>query len=71
MTYPLSYTIESPAFAAIPDDLKAAVYRGLGRVLSGTEAHPRYAHLSVEDRRAIAEILRATIPEATSHLVAR
>jgi hypothetical protein len=71
MTYPLSYTIESAAFGAVQDDVKAAVYRGLGRVLSGAETHARYAHLSAADRRAIADILRATSPDAASHLAAR
>ena len=65
--YPCSYTIESPAFDALPDVLRAAVYEGIARVLSGDPA-PKYAHLSAADRRAIAGILRETRPEIVPHL---
>jgi hypothetical protein len=36
--------------------------RRLGEVLSGEDDDPDFAHLTPEDRRAIAEILRATKP---------
>lgn len=71
MRYPLSYTIYSPAFDALPDDLRAMVYRHLARVLVAGDPAPKYAHLSPEDRRAIVEILRDTKPEARAHLGAR
>ena len=34
-------------------------------VLSGKDAAPRYARLSPEDRRAVIEILRETLPDLT------
>lgn len=70
MRYPLSYTIDSPAFDALPDDIRTAVYRGLARVLVDGDADAKYAHLSPADRRAIVEILRATRPDARGVLAA-
>lgn len=67
MRYPCSYTIGSPAFAALPDPVRSAVWAGLARVLTGGDRAPRYRHLSADDRRAIVEILRATEPEALKH----
>jgi hypothetical protein len=67
MRYPLSYTIDSPAFDALPDDIRAVVYRGLARVLVDGDKAPKYAHLTEADRRAIVEILRETKPGARAH----
>ncbi len=63
MRYPLSYTIYSATFAALPAPLKAAVYARLWAVLSGRDARPKFAHLTKADRQAIVEILRATKPD--------
>jgi len=60
MRYPLSYTIYSRAFDALPPAARAAMYRRLWDVLSGNVDDPRYAHLMREDREAIVEILVAT-----------
>ncbi len=60
MRYPCSYMIYSSAFDALPDDLKDATYAGMWRILSGEEHRKRYAVLTLEDRRAIVEILRET-----------
>ena len=60
MTYPLSYTIYSRAFEAMPPAVRQATYRRLGEVLTANKAEPKYAHLTAADRRAILEILRAT-----------
>jgi hypothetical protein len=68
MRYPCSYTIASPAFAALPDDVRGAVWQGLARALGGTEAGPAFAHLSAADRRAIVEILRETVPESRRYV---
>ncbi len=68
MRYPCSYTIASPAFDALPDDVRGAVWQGLARVLTGADRGPRVAHLSAADRRAIVEILRETRPEARKYL---
>jgi hypothetical protein len=51
MKYPCSYMIYSPAFAALPDDAKAAVYRRIKEVLSKRDE---------SDRKAILEILADT-----------
>jgi hypothetical protein len=61
--YPLSYVVYSPAFDALPDDVKSLLYGRLAAVLSGTDASEDFAHLSAEDRAAILEILRATKPD--------
>jgi hypothetical protein len=58
MRYPCSYMIYSAAFNALPLEVKDAVYRRMWSVLSGE--HP--SRLSIDDRRAIIGILRATKP---------
>ena len=64
MRYPLSYTIDSPAFDALPDAIRAAVYQRLAGVLVEGDTAAKYAHLSAVDRRAIVEIVRDTKPDA-------
>jgi hypothetical protein len=41
-------------------DVRAAIYRRLWEVLSGTGTRAQYKHLSSGDRQAILEILRDT-----------
>jgi hypothetical protein len=60
-TYPLSYLIYSESFNALPDIVKAYVYRRVDEVLSGTDSN--IAHLSEEQRKAIREILQDTKPD--------
>jgi hypothetical protein len=60
--YPLSYMIYDPAFDALPDAVRDAVYRRLHDVLTGAPAGPRFRALNAGDRRAIVEILRETKP---------
>jgi hypothetical protein len=60
MKYPCSYMIYSGAFDALPDDLKDATYSRMWRILSGEERGKKYAALTLEDRRAVVEILRET-----------
>lgn len=60
--YPCSYMIYAPAFDALPQLAKDAVYNKMSDVLSGREKQPRYRVLSLADRRAIVEILRETKP---------
>lgn len=67
MRYPLSYTIESPAFDALPDEVRGAVYAGIARVLGG-DPSPKYAALTRADRLAITGILRDVKPEAARFL---
>lgn len=58
--YPCSYLIQSEAFDALPEMLKARIYKRLWEVLSGQEKSEAYARLTPESRRAIAEILQDT-----------
>ena len=55
MRYPCSYMIYSAAFDGLPVEAMAAIYRRMWRGLSSE--NPR---LSIQDRRAIVEILRDT-----------
>ena len=65
LKYPCSYMIYSSAFRALPGDVRAAVYSRIWTVLSGKDASARYTRLSSEDRRAIIEILKDTLPDLT------
>jgi hypothetical protein len=58
--YPCSYLIYSPAFDALQPELRDAIYRQLWSVLAENIPSNQYAHLSVDTRRAILEILRST-----------
>jgi hypothetical protein len=59
--YPCSYMIYTPAFDALPASAKDAVYSRMWEVLSGREKRAPYSsRLSVADRQAIIQILRAT-----------
>lgn len=60
MRYPLSYMIYTPAFAGLPDAVRAAVYRRLWQVLSAEDTAEKYGHLTLPRRQAIVEILLAT-----------
>jgi hypothetical protein len=61
MKFPCSYLIYSPAFDALPLRAKNPIYQRLWQVLSGQEQDDRYkAALTLSDRQAIVEILRAT-----------
>jgi hypothetical protein len=60
MKYPCSFMIYSAAFDALPDELQAATYARMWRILSGDERGKKYAGLRLEDRRAVVEILRGT-----------
>jgi hypothetical protein len=60
--YSLSYMIYSPVFDALPRTAKDEIYRKLFKVLT-SNPEGRYARLSVEDRKAILEIVRDTKPE--------
>lgn len=61
--YPCSYLIDSPAFDALPIDVRDYVLQRIGNVLSGKDQSPAFKHLSPGDRIAIQEILIATKPE--------
>lgn len=61
--YPLSYTIHSPSFDALPAPAKRVLYRRLAAILRGTDDAQAFAGIAAEDRAAILEILMATKPE--------
>lgn len=60
--YPLSYLIYSEPFAALPDAVEAAVFARLRAILAASPAEDGFDRLSLSDRRAIAAILRDTLP---------
>ena len=61
--YPLSYMIYSEAFDALPVPVRVGVYRRLYDVLTSRDQSDKFKRrLSVDDRRAVLEILRETKP---------
>lgn len=58
--HPCSYLIYSPSFDSLPKPLLDRVYNRLLRVLKNQDKRKKYSHLTVENRRAILEILRST-----------
>ncbi len=62
--YPCSFLIYSNSFTALPIGVKSRVWQRLQQILSGADDSPRFAHLSLEVRQAILEILLATHSDA-------
>jgi hypothetical protein len=62
--YPCSYLIYSPAFAALPSEMRDYVWRRIGQVLNGRDTTGDFAHLSAGDRLAIRQILSETHDQA-------
>jgi hypothetical protein len=60
--YPCSYLVYSPAFDALPQEMRDYVWRRLWNILTTNEEAEKFAHLSTEDKQAIVEILRDTKP---------
>lgn len=58
--YPLSYTVESPAFQALPDEARGALREAIATALSTRPRASAPTRHSAADRRAALEILRAT-----------
>jgi hypothetical protein len=63
LRYPCSYMIYSPAFRALPAEARQAIYQRIWEVVAPLDANPKYLRLSKTDRRAVAEILRDTVPD--------
>lgn len=63
LRYPLSYLIYSESFRQMPGAAREYVYRRLREVLSGADQSEDFRHLTRDDRKAISEILTATLPE--------
>jgi len=60
--YPCSYLIYSDAVTKLPEPLKTRFFARLAEVLGSPSAKDEFAHLAADDRRAIHEILLATLP---------
>lgn len=58
--YPLSYMLYDTAFDALPDGVRAQVYRRLFEVLTGKDRGRRFSRLTENDRRSILEIVNGT-----------
>lgn len=65
--YPLSYMIYSKAFNSMPAWALDRIYRRLYDVLTGKDTSPKFARLSVEDRRNVLGILRDTKPDLPAY----
>jgi hypothetical protein len=61
--YPCSFLVYSRAFAGLPREARTYVVARMKAVLDGSEKNPAFAHLSADDRRNIAAILKATHPD--------
>jgi hypothetical protein len=61
LRYPCSFMVYSPAFGALPGDVKRAIYRRMSEILTGHDTAPKYARISERERRDVIEILRATL----------
>jgi hypothetical protein len=60
LQYPCSYLIYSEAFDELPGVTRDRVYRRLWEILTGRYTNAKFAKISVEDRKAIIEILLDT-----------
>ena len=55
--------IYSPAFRALPAEVRQAIYTRMREVLSGGDPNPRYARMVETDRHDVIEILRETVAD--------
>jgi hypothetical protein len=60
--HPCSYLIYSESFDRLPAPVHSYVCKRLFRILTGEDDDPAFARLSLEDRRAVLEILSETKP---------
>jgi hypothetical protein len=61
--YPLSFMIYSEAFRTLPEKVKVMVYERLWKGFTAADPGSEFAHVSAEDKAALREILRETVPE--------
>lgn len=61
--YPCSYLIESPAFDALPDEVRSRILARLQQILRDGEDVAHYPHLTPEVREELREILAFLKPE--------
>lgn len=60
MKCPLSYMIDSPAFQALPIDVRQMALDDVRKVLAGEITGAKYLHLTPAIRQATTEILNET-----------
>jgi hypothetical protein len=60
--YPCSHLVYSKAFAELPPEVRDYVWQRLWTVLTDQSETEKFAHLSNDDRQAIIEIIRETVP---------
>ncbi len=65
--YPLSYMIYSAAFDGMPEVVRERVYQRLYDVLTGKDKSQTFAGISLADRQAVLEIVRATKPKLPAY----
>jgi hypothetical protein len=68
LKYSCSYLLYSEAFTGLPTEVRQAVYRRVFAILDSPPSATVSAHLSLADRRAIAEILRDTVTDLPAAL---
>ncbi len=61
--YPCSYLIYSNAFRKLPPEMLEYVWQRLWDVLTQPSTSDKFSHLTEEDRQAIVEIIRDTVPD--------
>ncbi len=61
--HPCSFLIYSPAFDAMPEPMRAEIYRRLWDILHGRDASPEFANIPEPQRHATRDILLATKKE--------
>ncbi len=67
MKYPCSYLIYSKPFEGLPEPAKEYVYQRLFQILTRADENDEFVHLTMNDRQAIAEILRETKPDLAEY----
>ncbi len=60
--YRLSYLVTSPAFTALPDEPRTAVWRRIKEILMTSKIDSQATVISETEGQAIREIVRATVP---------
>lgn len=61
--YPCSYLVYSQGFQSLPKEVKEHTLKRMHDVLTGKDTSAAFAHLAADDRKAVLEILRDTLPD--------
>ncbi|AWM41888.1 hypothetical protein GobsT_69900 [Gemmata obscuriglobus] len=65
--YPCSYLVYSQGFQALPKEVKDHTLKRMYEALTGADTSAAFAHLSADDRKAVLEILRDTLPDLPNY----